>query len=341
MSESQLKFASFDEAIEHLSSVTGKRVKIAAWSDESKEILKAITEEIKKKPALMAKFKSYIKSAIEPGTKVNPTTSGRLVSYKDVDADTMSKMFDSIKKAPTSEVFDIVQKDKESFPKFHETYKRGLQEQDGFYRGKPSLLQRGKDFVTGEEGEMSKEDREKADKKFEKKQLAEKRLKKYTTAAVKALEAIRPKAGALKYIKMMLEDPEDESYPKRFIDKFSDDIEKKNISVENAQKYEEIIKDFMIDTKKDLSKVMPEFMKIMKKVTSKVSQEVDDAEEESEEAIKNFNEQSEGNQPVNETPKQKADRINQEKYAPVGSDGESMIDNLINIWTETNLPKGE
>ena len=88
MSNPQLKFASYDEALQHLSDVTGKRVKIA-WEDQSDEIMKSIVDEIRGTPGLVKKFQKHIGDALEPGMKVRSSNSGKLYVVDDVEADMM------------------------------------------------------------------------------------------------------------------------------------------------------------------------------------------------------------------------------------------------------------
>jgi len=328
MSESQLKFASFDEAIDHLSEVTGKRVKIA-WTDESKDILKAITEEIKKNPSLvMKKFKNYAEKALDPGVNVRSTTHGQLRTVEDVDEELMNKMLNSIKGAPRSEIFSIVQKDKESFPEFHKTYKKGLQEQNGNYRGKPGLIQRGKDWLSGEKGEKSKEDQEKAEEKDLESKRILKAIKNVARRDIKKLE----NNNAKNYFDEFFSEPKSKALRELFITHFVKGIEDGKIDSEEANKYKDILDAYMTSIKSKLDDEVPEFVALLKKFDKEVEKEVEEAEKEAPMSDEEFNKLP---------PKEKADKINQDKYAPVGSDEEQVIDGLINVWTEANLPKGE
>jgi len=317
MSNPQLKFASLNDAIQHLSDVTGKKVKIA-WRDESKEIMQNIVDEIRGKPGLVKKFNNYIKDSLEPGMKVRSSNSGKLYVVDDVEEALMNKMLDSISKAPAKEVFDIVQKDKKSFPKFHETYDKGLQEQDGFYRGKGNLIQRGKDFLTGEKGQQSEEDERASteEKKDEQKLLSS--IKKMAKKRAAKLPDTNAKDSFIEFF----DAPGHKGLRDMFVKEFSDGIDEKEISVEDAQEYEKILKAFMSRLEKDLSKEMPKFVDTMEKLTAKIVKEVDQVEK--------------------EAPKEKSglELPTQEEVKKYGAIDEKVIDNVISVWAEKNI-KGE
>jgi len=313
MSNPQLKFASFDEAIDHLSNITGKRVKIA-WRDESSEIMNKIINEIRGTPGLVKKFNKYIKDALEPGMKVRSSNAGKLYVVDEVEEEMMDKLTNSISNAPKKEIFDMVQKDKKSFPKFHETYKKGLQEQDGFYRAKPGLLQKGKDFLKGEKGEQSEAEEVKSKE-------AEDDLKDVIDMAKKRIVKDKIKDTDVRdvFVKFISK-PENKKSRERFIKEFSDSIDNDEISVEEAQKYEKVLKTFMSRIEKDLIKEMPKFVEAMKKLTSKIEKEVDDVEVE---VVK-----GEGSE-------------NESKPVGIASIDEQVIDNVIDIWADSSIIKGE
>ena len=332
MSESQLKFASFDEAISHLSEVTGKRIKIA-WTDQSKEILRTITEEVKKKPSLMTRFKKYTKEALEPGMTVKPSSKGNLYIVNEIDKDMMGKMFDSIEKAPKSEIFSIVQKDKESFPEFHEKYKKGLQEQDGNYRGKPSLIQRGKDWLSGEKGEKSKEQKE------EEKEIKEHFNSNRDIAKNKAKKL--SDANARDSFISFFSHPDNEKIRNQFVEEFSDGLKDGEIPVEEAKEYEKILLTYMKRMKKDLSGELPKFIEVVKKFSDKVEEKVDEAEkkEEKKEEVEK-KEKKKKDVPESVSYFDDEENVGMPDHMVHGGDEEQIIDGLINVWTEVNFPKG-
>ena len=307
---SQLRFASFNEAIQHLSDVTGKKVRIA-WRDQSKEIMEDVVAEIKGKPALMTRFKKYVDDTVEPGMKVRATNKGGLVTVDDVDTEMMTKLLDAITKAPKSEIFKVIEKDEKGFPKFHKKYSKGLQEQDGFWRGKPGLLQRGKDFLTKDKGEQSEEaEKEELELNDEKSRL----LKDHVKNAKNKAKAL-PDSNAKDQFVDFFADPDNKARRSLFEKEFSDSIDEGKITSEIAKRYEEILTSFMKNIEKDLSKEMPGFTKLIEKMTAVIEKEVDES---ADTALMDVG----GN------------RYKEETGAGKRS-SEQMVDNIVDVWSST------
>jgi hypothetical protein len=313
-----LRFASVDEALQHLSDVTGNNVRIA-WRDESETIMKDILSEIKKTPALMAKFKKHADKALEEGMKVRPTNKGGLVLIDEVDAKDMEGMLQEIAKAPKKEIFNIVQKEKDSFPKFSEKYSKGLQEQDGYWRAKPGLLQKGVDFLTSEKGEMSEKD-EKA-KEDAKKERAEKltAIKKMALNRIKEekIKTIDAKESMMEFIKK----PGNKSIRGMFVKEFENAVESGEIDAEEAKKYETVLKSFMKRLDKDMSKAMPKFVGLIEKATQDVLADLAKAED-----------APEGTEGA-DTGEEKPTAGKQMTLFDASDDVNGQIENIIDVWT--------
>jgi len=321
---SQLKFASLNDAIQYLSDHTGKNIKIA-WRDESKKIMEDIISEVRKKPSLFSKkFKKYIEGAVEPGVKILPTTRGSLKIVEDVDEETMNKLVESLSKAPKNEIFKAVQEDKKSFPEFHKAYDKGLQEQDGFWRGKPGAISRAKDWLTGESGKQSEEDENASALVDEEKKGAMKAVKNIAKKNARKLPTSNSKDLFLEFI----EAPGNKRIRDMFVKEFSDATDSDEISVADAKKYEKILNAFMQGIEKELSKEMPKFVKIIENVTSKIEKEVDKAEKETPDKSDTGSEKPAGlvRPATLEEQRQYGSEINGQ-----------MVDDIIDVWSSSNL----
>ena len=276
----EMKFASKSEAINHLSEVTGKNIKIA-WSDQSKSLLKDVAKEVEKSPSTLLKltkgagldFKQFL-SDEDKDAKILPTSKGSIKIVQDVDPKVIQKAVDKLKNpgnlSERGKILDYVQANKEEFPSFHQKHKKGIQKDDKgpYYRSKGGLLSRGMEKLTGEDkGEDSPTDKAAKNKEMLKKKkiredqaaedkAAEDKTKEERTADFNLIiKQAKGDIGAMlskddksrtkrDFIALFDKDATERSRD-RFLEEFTDDVENKKISKETTDIYIDIIKTFV------------------------------------------------------------------------------------------------
>lgn len=344
----EMKFASVDEAIQHLSNLTSKRVKIA-WKDESRQMVKLIADSIAKKPGLLSAIKKsgalnvdeLIKGieGIDPNAKILPTNKGQLKIVQDIPegaAAAMAEKISGIKDLKQrSKLIDAVSGDK-AFEEFHAKYPKGVQKDENgpYYRSKAGLLQKGMDFLKrdkGEEGTKDVIDRKKLEEE-EKEEAAAVReavgeVAKEAAKGIKDLEDTKAK----KIFNLLLKKPSNPIFQNKFIDAFKADIADEKIDEKDAAKYLEIVEDIADFAQQAFGGKLPEFAKSLRLLVPVVDKAEDAAKSEVPGDVKT-EEKGTKTREVGKTP----------TGTPLGlvenaSEADSMISNIVDEWLNVNL----
>jgi len=292
----EMKFASTEDAIQHLSNITDKRVKIA-WQDEGREMMKLVADSIRKKPGLMSALKknkvlnldkALQDAGLDADAKILPTNKGSMKIVQEVPKEMIESVaarVEGIKDlARRGKVIDYVSEDK-AFDDFHAKYPKGIQKDDNgpYYRAKGGLLSRGLDKVMGEKGEggekdtadtKAKEDATKAEKDRVKKNMSD-----LTSQLSKKTKSFSETISKDEF-ELLLKDPANADHQKEFIDAFKKDIADKKIGKDEAGKYLQMAERMAKRAEKEFGDELPKLSESLKELAKDIDTAEDKAPEE-------------------------------------------------------------
>jgi hypothetical protein len=340
----ELKFASVNDAIQHLSNVTQRRVKIA-WEDESRDMVKAIADSIRKKPALLVGLKkknllnvdqALQNAGVDADAKILPSSRGNLKIVDDVPEDAIESVAQQI--AQTKDLASrgkIIDHAVESgdFDAFDDSYPKGVDKDDKgpYYRSKAGLLQKGAEAISGEageEGSKDKVDRKKLEGEAKSKKNEHKEdvmsVAKKAGSKIKAL----PKSKAKTMFEYLLDKPANPVFQKKFMDAFKADVENKKVSAEDAGVFLDIVEDMAQMAEDQFAKDLPEFAKSLKLLVPKVDKIEDKAAP-----------AAEGAEPVGDMDVQEESGLVDQFGRPLrrSEEMDAAISNILDEWVGKNL----
>jgi len=337
----ELKFASVDDAIQHLSNITERRVKIA-WEDESREMLRAIALEIQNTPGLLTKLKKskafnadkiFQEAGVDKDAQILPTSKGQLKIVQEFPKEAVMAVVNSLSgvKDPKerAKIIDYVIND-EAFKVFHAKYPKGVQKDESgpYYRGKGSLLERGVDKLTGEKGEEGEKDRverQKLEDEEEANAAITKELTKSVMSQVKNMFKTLPESESKDDFEVLLGAPSNPTAQDEFIKTFKEDIKNGKVNAKDASLYLKMVQRMAKYAKEKFGDKLPEFIKSLESLVPEVDKAEDKAKDEGE--------VTEKKSPPGDTPKEEGRIINPKTGKPFGaSEMDSMINNIINEW---------
>jgi hypothetical protein len=357
----EMKFASKSDAIQHLSNVTGQRIKIA-WDDQSREMVEAIGDDVMKNPALFLKFfgRSTLKDVLDldPNSNLRPSNTKKLYEVQPVENSKITKavveLINTKNLKDRAELIDTVLEDKD-FEKFHSKYPKGVQkDEDGpYYRSKQDagLLKRTWDKVRGESGEEGeadrqiREDKEKAEKQSKAEaEKAEKESKKELEEAVAAdMSTYSSKIKALAKgkwsttneadMESFFKKPFNKILQKNFLDAFKQEVTKMN--ADQADKFVGLFQTLAKRTEAKYGDKLPKFVSEIEKLAVNVNK--------AEEKLQGENLSEAAGQSADSA--QEAAGESEERGFTMtdpqtgvtvkGSDFDSVIDDIVNGWIKT------
>jgi len=344
----ELKFASVDDAIQHLSDITERRVKIA-WEDESREMLKLIADGIRKKPGLMSALKknkvinldkALQDAGLDPNAQILPTNKGSMKIVQEVPKEmieSVASRVEGIKDlARRSRVIDYASEDK-AFDDFHAKYPKGVQKDDSgpYYRAKGGLISRGLDKVMGEEGDIGSKDkaeRQKLEDEEEANAAITKELTKSVMSQVKNMFKTLPESESKDDFEVLLGAPSNPTAQDEFIKTFKEDIKNGKVNAKDAALYLKMVQRMVKYAKEKFGDKLPEFIKSLESLVPEVDKAEDKAKDEGEVTEKEA--------PPGDTPKEEGRIINPKTGKPFGaSEMDSIINNIVNEWVSVKKSK--